>query len=189
MCTRPAGDGYALNYSQSKTERTDHPQSRFYRYHMPLLFAYQFHDYYWTTNFKGCQWSDSGLNNSMLTICIKVESWILFLIYREMGPLVRYEMIDRQWRIHSRQFFRIVVGAPIRHGGGGGDARKFKISVSRFSWTRFKDDLHFYVMLGAVPIGCVIFYANFIIGKLSIVKSDFGYTCTWYLTHSVPTAI
>lgn len=50
-----------------------------------------------------------------------------------------------------------------RYASGG---RKMIVSSSRFSWTRFKNDLHYYLLLGAVPLGSVIFYANFIVGKL-----------------------
>lgn len=47
---------------------------------------------------------------------------------------------------------------------GAAGSRKMIISASRYGWRRFKDDLHFYVMLGALPLGSIIFYANYIIG-------------------------
>merc|ERR1712150_415271 len=49
------------------------------------------------------------------------------------------------------------------------------IQPSKYEWTRFKDDLHFYVMLGLVPMGALILYANVFIGpaELSEIPEDY----------------
>ena len=45
----------------------------------------------------------------------------------------------------------------------------FAIQPSRFQWNKFKDSLHFYVMLGIIPITSIVMYANIFIGD--------GYGC------------
>jgi len=55
-----------------------------------------------------------------------------------------------------------------RNAGGG--ARKMQIRPTRFQWTQYKDDLHFYIALGVIPIGSIIFYANFFIGNSELAE-------------------
>lgn len=49
------------------------------------------------------------------------------------------------------------------------------IQPSRYEWTRFKDDLHFYIMLGLVPMAALVTYANLFIGpaELSDIPDDY----------------
>lgn len=51
----------------------------------------------------------------------------------------------------------------------------FPIQPSRWQWNKFKDLFHFYVMLGAIPAGLVIFYSNVFIGPatLSEIPEDY----------------
>ena len=52
-----------------------------------------------------------------------------------------------------------------RNGGGG--ARTMRIQPSRFGWTSFRNDLHFYAALGLIPLGSIVLYSNLFIGKRS----------------------
>lgn len=53
--------------------------------------------------------------------------------------------------------------------------RTFYITPSRFQWTKFKDDLHFYVSLGIIPITLVILYTNIFIGRATLTEIPEGY--------------
>jgi len=49
------------------------------------------------------------------------------------------------------------------------------IKPSRFEWTRFKDDLHFYLMLGLVPMFALISYVNIFVGPAQLSDIPEGY--------------
>lgn len=53
--------------------------------------------------------------------------------------------------------------------------RTLQITPSRFQWNKFKDLFHFYLFLGAIPAGCIIFYANVFVGPatLSEIPEDY----------------
>ena len=57
----------------------------------------------------------------------------------------------------------------------GGEKRIFHITPSRFQYTKFKDDLHFYVTLGVVPLGLLILYCNIFIGPATLTEIPEGY--------------
>jgi NADH dehydrogenase (ubiquinone) 1 beta subcomplex subunit 5 len=42
------------------------------------------------------------------------------------------------------------------------------ITPSRWQWHKFKDMLHFYVMLGAIPLGLLTLYVNIFIGPATL---------------------
>lgn len=44
------------------------------------------------------------------------------------------------------------------------------ITPSRFQWHKFKDEFHFYTMLGAIPLGLIIIYANVFIGPAELAE-------------------
>lgn len=44
------------------------------------------------------------------------------------------------------------------------------IVPSRFQWKKTKDLIHFYFMLGVIPMSLVIFYANVYIGPAKLVE-------------------
>lgn len=81
-----------------------------------------------------------------------------------------------------REFFSLTAGCvkdvAVRGMAGGAGSRQMIVSASRYGWRRFKDDLHFYVMLGALPLGSVIFYANYIIGMS--VRGQRSGVIVWY---------
>ncbi|CAL1542764.1 unnamed protein product [Lymnaea stagnalis] len=56
-----------------------------------------------------------------------------------------------------------------------GHERKMVIVPSNFEWTRYKDDLHFYIMLGLVPLFAIITYANIFIGPAELSDIPEGY--------------
>ncbi|KAK9881912.1 hypothetical protein WA026_018106 [Henosepilachna vigintioctopunctata] len=53
--------------------------------------------------------------------------------------------------------------------------RTFAITPSRFSWDKFKDMVHFYILLGAIPATIFITYCNVFIGPatLSEIPPDY----------------
>ncbi|CAH2006614.1 unnamed protein product [Acanthoscelides obtectus] len=54
--------------------------------------------------------------------------------------------------------------------------RTFPMVPSRWQWNRFKDLLHFYFMLGFIPITAVITYANVFIGPATLSEIPEDYT-------------
>lgn len=57
----------------------------------------------------------------------------------------------------------------------GGHEKKMLIQPTRFEWTRFKNDLHFYLMLGLAPMVAFITYANIFIGPAQLADIPEGY--------------
>uniref|UniRef100_A0A4Y7M2Z4 NADH dehydrogenase [ubiquinone] 1 beta subcomplex subunit 5, mitochondrial n=1 Tax=Daphnia hispanica TaxID=575233 RepID=A0A4Y7M2Z4_9CRUS len=55
------------------------------------------------------------------------------------------------------------------------DHRTMHIKPSRWSWNRFKDLMHFYIMLGVIPATIVITYVNVFIGPAQLVEIPEGY--------------
>ncbi|CAG5127987.1 unnamed protein product [Candidula unifasciata] len=57
----------------------------------------------------------------------------------------------------------------------GGHANQIPLIPSQFQWTRFKDDFHFYLLLGLVPMFSLITYANIFIGPAELSDIPEGY--------------
>lgn len=53
--------------------------------------------------------------------------------------------------------------------------RTFIIKPSRFQWHKMKDYLHFYFLLGAIPVGIVITWVNVFIGPATLEEIPEGY--------------
>ncbi|KAL3276491.1 hypothetical protein HHI36_011871 [Cryptolaemus montrouzieri] len=54
--------------------------------------------------------------------------------------------------------------------------RMFPISPSRFSWNKFKDLVHFYILVGIIPCAVVITYCNVFIGPATLSEIPPDYT-------------
>jgi len=54
--------------------------------------------------------------------------------------------------------------------------RHFTITPSRYSWNKYKDALHFYVMLGLIPGLTFVFLVNVFIGPAKLAPIPAGYT-------------
>lgn len=59
--------------------------------------------------------------------------------------------------------------------GGHGEHRTMAITPSRFQFKKFKDLLHFYALIGIIPLGLLTLYANLYIGpaKLAPIPDDY----------------
>lgn len=68
-------------------------------------------------------------------------------------------------------FFYAIVS--VRFSGHG---HKMHIQPSQFVWKTFKDYLHFYFMLGAIPLALITAYANIFIGDAELTDIPEGYT-------------
>jgi len=62
---------------------------------------------------------------------------------------------------------------PARQMGGG--ANKMVIKPTNFEWNQYKDDLHFYVVLGLLPIAIVVTTVNIFVGKAELIEIPDGY--------------
>lgn len=62
----------------------------------------------------------------------------------------------------------------IRQMSGHGP-RTMVIQPTRFQWNKFKDNLHFYTLVAALPIGSLIFLINVFIGPATLQPIPEGY--------------
>merc|ERR1712168_273170 len=62
---------------------------------------------------------------------------------------------------------------PVRNMGG--HERRMEIRPTQWEWRFFKDQLHLYVMMGVIPLGIIITYANLFIGPAKLVDTPEGY--------------
>ncbi|XP_063699253.1 NADH dehydrogenase [ubiquinone] 1 beta subcomplex subunit 5, mitochondrial [Culicoides brevitarsis] len=51
-----------------------------------------------------------------------------------------------------------------------GHHHHMEIKPSRFQWDKFKDMCHYYFMVGAIPVGAIIFYTNVFIGPATLTE-------------------
>ncbi|XP_022250993.1 NADH dehydrogenase [ubiquinone] 1 beta subcomplex subunit 5, mitochondrial-like [Limulus polyphemus] len=60
----------------------------------------------------------------------------------------------------------------LRHSSGN---KHMPIHPSRFQWNKFKDAVHFYVLLGVIPLGLLVFCVNVFIGPAELAEIPEGY--------------
>lgn len=58
---------------------------------------------------------------------------------------------------------------------GGGHQRVMEIIPSKYQWHKYKDLLHFYLMLGAIPALGLVFYTNVFIGPATLTEIPCDY--------------
>lgn len=63
--------------------------------------------------------------------------------------------------------------------------RTFPLQPSRWQWNKFKDMLHYYVMIGLIPVTAVVMYANIFIGPATLSEIPEGYTPKHWEYHRV----
>jgi len=68
----------------------------------------------------------------------------------------------------------------------GNEHRTFDIHASRWSWNKFKDELHFYLLLGIIPLGTLILYCNIFIGPATLADIPPGYEPQVWEYHKHP---
>ncbi|KAF4524405.1 hypothetical protein B566_EDAN009321 [Ephemera danica] len=71
----------------------------------------------------------------------------------------------------------------VRHGG---DHRTMPLTASRWQWHKFKDTVHYYIMVGAIPLSLVILYANIFIGPAKLSEIPEGYVPKHWEYYSHP---
>ncbi|XP_044757388.1 NADH dehydrogenase [ubiquinone] 1 beta subcomplex subunit 5, mitochondrial [Coccinella septempunctata] len=64
--------------------------------------------------------------------------------------------------------------------------REFPLLPSKYTWTKFKDLVHFYVMLGVIPSTLVITYCNVFIGPATLSEIPEDYTPKYWEYHRHP---
>jgi len=57
----------------------------------------------------------------------------------------------------------------------GGHNRTIELKPTNFEWRVFKDQVHFYILLGLIPIGIIISAANLFIGQAELADIPEGY--------------
>lgn len=62
----------------------------------------------------------------------------------------------------------------------------FKIKPSSWQWDKFKDFVHYYTMVGCIPIFTIIFVTNVFIGPATLSEIPEGYTPDHWEYHKHP---
>lgn len=57
----------------------------------------------------------------------------------------------------------------------GGHDKHMVVEPSRFQWHKFKDLIHFYVMVGLIPMLGIVTYSNIFIGPATLTETPEGY--------------
>uniref|UniRef100_A0A1B6GPS2 NADH dehydrogenase [ubiquinone] 1 beta subcomplex subunit 5, mitochondrial n=1 Tax=Cuerna arida TaxID=1464854 RepID=A0A1B6GPS2_9HEMI len=69
---------------------------------------------------------------------------------------------------------------------GGGHGNTMNIEVSRWQWHKFKDLMHYYVLVGAIPLSLICFCVNIFIGPAKLAEIPEGYTPKHWEYHRHP---
>ncbi|KAB7502159.1 NADH dehydrogenase [ubiquinone] 1 beta subcomplex subunit 5, mitochondrial [Armadillidium nasatum] len=85
-------------------------------------------------------------------------------VLRKTFPPV--QSVCRTWKLN---------GTTIQVRKAGGGPRKMEIMPSNFSWHQFKDYLHFYLMVGIIPLTLLVTYCNIFIGPAELREIPEGY--------------
>jgi len=80
-------------------------------------------------------------------------------------------ILSRLVNIGARQ--NKILVTPVRHGGGIGG--RVENRPSRWNYDIFKDHLHFYLALGAIPLGLCIVVSNIFTGPAKLAPLPEGY--------------
>lgn len=68
---------------------------------------------------------------------------------------------------------------------GGHGPKVFQLEPTRMQWHKFKDMLHFYTMLGLIPVAAIVFYCNVFIGPATLTEIPEGHTPKHWEYHRV----
>lgn len=63
--------------------------------------------------------------------------------------------------------------------------RTMTVAPSRFQWQKFKDNLHFYTLVGAIPLGLLVFLVNIFVGPAKLTPIPEGYEPKHWEYHKV----
>lgn len=67
----------------------------------------------------------------------------------------------------------------------GHGPRLFALTPSRFQWHKFKDSLHYFVMLGIIPMAAILTYVNIFVGPATLQPIPDGYVPKHWEYHKV----
>lgn len=63
--------------------------------------------------------------------------------------------------------------------------RLMPMTPSRFQWHKFKDQIHYFIMVGLIPITAVILYTNIFIGPATLSEIPENYVPKHWEYHRV----
>ncbi|XP_075161305.1 NADH dehydrogenase (ubiquinone) SGDH subunit [Haematobia irritans] len=99
-------------------------------------------------------------------------------IVRPAAQLAKYRTVLQTPAVQN------AVQMQLRQMGGG--HHHMIVQPSRFQWNKFKDLLHFYVMLGVLPITALVMYSNIFIGPAQLQEIPEGYEPKHWEYHKHP---
>ncbi|XP_071439648.1 NADH dehydrogenase [ubiquinone] 1 beta subcomplex subunit 5, mitochondrial [Hetaerina americana] len=81
-------------------------------------------------------------------------------------------------------FRNVLLEQRARMSGGG--HRTMPITPSRWQWHKFKDLVHFYLMVGLIPVTAIVLYCNIFIGPAQLAEIPEGYVPKHWEYHRHP---
>lgn len=76
----------------------------------------------------------------------------------------------------------VIAALQLRHMS---EERRLHITPTRYAWQKFKDTVHFYLMVGLIPVGVLVFYTNVFIGPAQLSPIPEGYVPKHWEYHRV----
>lgn len=105
---------------------------------------------------------------------------IYFGIYRRF--IDKALLCERKELKFLNHHVKLSIGQPLR----GEHCRKFPLTPSRFQWHKAKDMFHLYLMVGLIPVGVIIFYADCYIGPAQLTQTPPNYCPKHWEYHRHP---
>jgi len=87
--------------------------------------------------------------------------------------VLRSPITSQLVKFQPRPFVAFLTTSAGKCGGHG--PRTLNVLPSRYQWRKYKDSLHFYIMLGAFPALAFVFFINVTIGPATLTEIPPGY--------------
>ncbi|CAG7834329.1 unnamed protein product [Allacma fusca] len=97
---------------------------------------------------------------------------------RGLRPVTTFQAVSATAKMISPTVpFRSIATSLVRKGGHD---RIMTITPSRYNWQQYKDQLHFYIFLGVIPLSVLVFLVNVFVGPATLQEIPEGYTPKHY---------
>lgn len=86
---------------------------------------------------------------------------------------VQCSYVEIAWWMFINDLLFFTYSAAPKPGGHG--PKTMQIIPSKYQWQKYKDQLHYYILLGVIPLSAVVLYANIYIGPATLCEIPEGY--------------
>jgi len=109
-------------------------------------------------------------------------------VFRSLKPMAALQQMSR---MGSKKIVP-TVAVPTRSlflsaiKNGGHHSNTMNITASRYNYQQYKDVLHFYILLGVIPLSILVFFVNVFIGPATLTEIPEGYVPKQYELYPHP---